>query len=120
VTETRVYVQKACGNEHANLSNIFRWYSRSRDGRELVEDDEIGDRPNSTRNEVNIAVVADMVQKHRRIASRMIEESLNFPKTVVILILKEDCERERSTLELIYTFIQYCFFSCLFSSNTCR
>jgi len=39
-TETPVLVQKACGNEALNRSNVFRWYSRFRDGREPVEDDE--------------------------------------------------------------------------------
>ena len=39
-TETLVLVQKASGNEALNRSNVFRWYSRFRDGRELVEDDE--------------------------------------------------------------------------------
>jgi hypothetical protein len=40
-TETLVVVQKAYGNEALSRSNVFRWYSRFRDGRELVEDDEI-------------------------------------------------------------------------------
>jgi hypothetical protein len=39
-TETLVLVQKAYGNEAVNRSNVFRWYSGLRDGRELVEDDE--------------------------------------------------------------------------------
>jgi hypothetical protein len=43
-----------------------------------------------TRTEVNIAVVADLVKSDRHIASRMIAESLNIPKTVVLQILKED------------------------------
>jgi hypothetical protein len=46
-----------------NRSNIFRWYSRFRDGRELVEEDERVDRPKSTRTEVNVADVADVVKK---------------------------------------------------------
>ena len=54
---------------------------------ELVEDDE---RSKSTRIPVNIAVVADLVKNDRRIASRMIAESLNIPKVVVLRILKED------------------------------
>ena len=58
---------------------------------ELVEDDdETGGHPKSTQNEVNIAVVADLVKNDHRIASRMIAESLNIPKTVVLQILKED------------------------------
>jgi len=48
VTETLVFVQKAYGNEALNRSEVFRWYSRFRDGRELVEDDERSGRPKST------------------------------------------------------------------------
>jgi hypothetical protein len=80
-TETLVSVQKAYGNEAVNRSNVFRWYSRFGDGRELVEDDERGGRPKSTRTEVNIATVsADLVKNDRQIASRMIAESLNTPR----------------------------------------
>jgi hypothetical protein len=94
-TETLVLVQKAYGNEAVNRSNVLRWYSRFRDGRELAEDDERGDRPKSTRTEVNIAAVADLVENDRRIASRMIAESLNIPKTVVLRILKEDLGKRK-------------------------
>jgi len=38
--ETQALVQKAYGYEALNRSNAFRWYSRFRDGRELVEDDD--------------------------------------------------------------------------------
>jgi hypothetical protein len=41
-TETLVLVQKAYGNEGLKRSNVFRLYSRFRDGRELVEEDERG------------------------------------------------------------------------------
>jgi hypothetical protein len=41
--------------------NVFMWYSRFRDRRELVEDDEKGGRPKSTGTEVNIAAV-DLVK----------------------------------------------------------
>jgi len=46
-----------------------------------MEDDERGDRPKSTRTEVNIAAVADLVKNNRRIASRIIAESLNIRTT---------------------------------------
>jgi len=49
-----------------------------------------GGHSKSTRTELNIAAVADLVKNDRRIASRMIEESLNIPKTVVLRILKKD------------------------------
>jgi len=66
-----------------------------RDGRDLVEDDERGGRPKSNRTEVNIAAVADLIKNDRRIASRMIAESLNTPKTVVLRILKEDLGKRK-------------------------
>jgi hypothetical protein len=94
-TETLVLVQKGYGNEAPNRSNVFKLYSRLRDGRELVEDDERGGRPKSTGTEVNIAAVADLVKNGRRSASRMIAESLNIPKTVVLRILKEDLRKRK-------------------------
>jgi hypothetical protein len=88
-------VQKAYGNEALNRSKVFRWYSRLRDGRELEEDDERGGRSKSTRTEVNIAAIADLVKTDRRISPRMIAGSLNIPKTVVIRILKEDLGKRK-------------------------
>jgi hypothetical protein len=85
--EILVLAQKAYENEALNLSNVFRWYSRFRDGRELVDEERSG-CPKSTRTEVNIA--ADLVKNGRRIVSRIIAESLNIPKTVVLRTLKED------------------------------
>jgi hypothetical protein len=94
-TETLVLVRKAYGNETLNRFNVFSWYSRFRGGREQVEN-ERGGGPKSTRTEVNIAAVAaDLVKNDRRIASRMIAESSNIPKTAVLRILKEDfCFRD--------------------------
>jgi hypothetical protein len=93
--ESLVLVQKAYGNKALSRSNDYGWYSLFRDGRDLVEDDESGGRPKSTRTEVNIAAVADLVKNYRRIASRMIAESLNIPKTVVLRILKEDSGKRK-------------------------
>jgi hypothetical protein len=97
-------VQKTYGNEALNRSNVFRWYSRFWDRRELVEDDERGGPPKSTRTEVNIAAVTDLVKNDHRIASRMIAESLNIPKTVVLRILKEDLGKRK----LCACFVPHC------------
>ena len=69
----------------------------------MVEDDERGGHPKLTQTEVNIAAVADMVKNDHRIASRMIAESLNIPKTVVLRILKEDFGRESCVHVLFHT-----------------
>ena len=63
-TETLELVQKAYGYEALNRSNVCRWYSRFRDGRQLAEDDERGGRPKSTRTEVNVVAVAYLIKKN--------------------------------------------------------
>jgi len=103
VTETLVLVQKVYGNEALNQSNVFRWYSRFQDGKELVDDDERGGRPKLTQTEVNIAAVADLVKNDHQIASRVIAESLNIPRTVVLQIMKEDLGKRK----LCASFIQH-------------
>jgi len=48
-----------------------------------------------TQTEVNMAAVADLVKNDHRIATSMIAESLNVPKTVVLRILKEDLGKRK-------------------------
>jgi len=98
-------VQKCYGNEALNRSNIVRWYSRFRDGRDLVECDERGGLPKSTQSEVNMVAVTDLVKNNDRIASRKIAESSNIPKTVVLRILKEDLGKRNSVWMFCSTFL---------------
>jgi hypothetical protein len=62
----------------------------------MVEDDKRGGCPKSAQTEIKIAAVADdLLKNDHRIISRMIAESLNIPKTVVLQILKENfCSRD--------------------------
>jgi hypothetical protein len=62
-------MQKAYGNEVVNRSQVFRWYCLFSDGRELVEDNKRDGIPKSTRIEVNIAAVVDLVKNDNKIAS---------------------------------------------------
>ena len=79
------------------------WYSRFQDGRELAEDDKRGVHPKSTSTEVNITAVADLVKNDHQIATRMIAESLNIPKTVVLRILKEDLVMRKLCARFVHT-----------------
>jgi hypothetical protein len=58
-TETLLLIHKAYGNEALNRLNVFEWYSRFREGRELVEDDERVGCPKPTRIEVSVLAVVD-------------------------------------------------------------
>jgi hypothetical protein len=94
-TATLILVQKVYGNEALSQSHVFRWYSRFQDRRELAENEERGGHPKLTRTEVNIAAVADLVKNDHQFASRMITETLNIPKTVVLRILEEDLGKRK-------------------------
>jgi hypothetical protein len=100
-TGTLVLIQKAYGNEAVNRSKLFSRYSRFRDGRDLVADDERGGHPKSTLTEVTIGAVAEPVKNDRRIALRMAAESLNTPKNVVLRILKEDLGKRKSRARFV-------------------
>ena len=102
VTETLVLVQKDYGNEAQKLSNVFRWYSWFQDKRELVEDDERGGHPKLTRTKVNIAAVAGLVKNEHQITSRMIADSLNIPKTLVLQILEEDLGKRKLCARFVF------------------
>jgi hypothetical protein len=53
---------KGLWNEALNLSSVYRWYYRYRDGREQAEH-ERGGRPKSTPAEINMAALVDLVKK---------------------------------------------------------
>jgi hypothetical protein len=71
----------------------------------VVEDDERDGLPKSTRNDVNIAAVADLVKNDSLIASRMIAESLNIPKTVVLRILKQNLGKRKLYARFVSHFL---------------
>ena len=81
---TRIAAKGLC-EKVVNRSKVFRWYSRFCAGREQVECEERSGRPKSTRTEIIIPAVASLVTNDRRIASRMIAESWNTPKTECFL-----------------------------------
>jgi hypothetical protein len=66
---------------------------------------EIGGHPKLTQTEVNIAAVADLVKNDCQIASRMIAESLNIPKIVVIWILKEHLGKRKLCARFVPCFL---------------
>jgi hypothetical protein len=60
-----------------------------------LKDGERDGHPKWTQTEVNNAAVADFVKNYHQIASRMIAEYLNIPKTVVLQILKKNLGKRK-------------------------
>ncbi|XP_011706123.1 PREDICTED: putative uncharacterized protein FLJ37770, partial [Wasmannia auropunctata] len=88
-------IQKAYGESALSRISVFEWHKRFREGRETVKDDERSGRPTVTRTNENIAAVAKLIKEDRNVTSRMIEEILNIPKTVVLRILREDLNKRK-------------------------
>ena len=59
-----------------------------------MKDDERSGRPTS-RTDDNIAAVDKMVKEGRKMTSRLIADTLGFPKTVVLRILREDLKKRK-------------------------
>jgi len=60
-----------------------------------VKDDERSGRPTTSRTDDNIAAVDKMVKEDRKVASRLIADTLGIPKTVVLRILRGDLKRRK-------------------------
>lgn len=58
------------------------------------------------RNEVKNAAVADLVKSDRRNASRMIAETSNIPKALVLRILKEDSGNRKLCARFVPHFLK--------------
>ena len=88
-------IQKAYGDAALSRTKIFEWHKRFREGRESVKDDEPSCRPTTSRTDDNIATVDKMVKEDRKVTSRLIEDTLGIPKTVVLPILREDLKKRK-------------------------
>jgi hypothetical protein len=92
-TKTVEPIQKAYGDAALSRTTIFEWHKWFRAGRESVKDDEESGRPTTSRTDDNIATVDKMVKEARKMTSRLIADTPDIPKTVVLRILREDLKK---------------------------
>ncbi len=65
--ETYRMMKTAYGDDCLSRSNIFEWFSKFRDGRQSVEDDERTGRPCTSRTDTNVEAVHAALLKACRI-----------------------------------------------------
>ena len=94
-SDTVELVQKAYGDSAPSRTTVFEWFKRFRERRESLKDDERSGRPTASRNEENIAAVAEIIREDRKSTTRLIAEKLNIPKTVVLRILTMDLKKRK-------------------------
>ena len=71
-------------------TRVFEWHKRFKEGREDVEDDSMSGRPSSSRIEVNVERVKQIVRGDHRLNVRMIASQLDMKKDNVWKITTED------------------------------
>jgi hypothetical protein len=92
-TKTVELIQKAYDNAALKRTTIFDWHKQFREGRDSVKDDEGSGRPTTSRSDNNIAAVDKMFKEDRKVTSRLIADTVDIPKTVVLRILREDLKK---------------------------
>jgi hypothetical protein len=60
-----------------------------------VKDDEHSGWATTSRTDDNIAVVGKIFKEDRNVASRLVADTLDIPKTVVLRILREDLKKRK-------------------------
>ena len=91
-TETFDLLKLAFADECLKRSATFEWFSRFKNGRDSVEDDEHVGRPILHRKPENIEKIANLIKEISRIGLRDIEEETEISKSLIGMIIKEDLQ----------------------------
>jgi len=81
--ETFQMMIKAYGELVMSRATVFRWHSQFSSGRESFDDEQRCGRPSTTKTDENIARVSAVLNEHRNVGCRLVEELTGILKTVV-------------------------------------
>jgi hypothetical protein len=81
-TETSQLLRDTYGDEALPRARVFEWHRRFVSGRVSVEDDTRSGRPSSSRNEVKVVRIRDMVREDRTVRVRMLTDALKISKSM--------------------------------------
>ncbi|KAL4112628.1 hypothetical protein QTP88_016377 [Uroleucon formosanum] len=94
-TETFQMMIKAYGELVMSRATVFRWHSQFSSGRESFDDEQRCGRPSTTKTDENIARVSAVLNEHRNVGCRLVEELTGIPKMVVQRIIREDLGKRK-------------------------
>jgi transposase len=89
-SEIREMLLQVCGDNAMKKTAVYKWVTRFSEGRESVTDEESSGRPATSRTEVNITKVRQILPENRRMYIRSIAEEANIHRETVMKILTED------------------------------
>ena len=73
-TETYGFLKKVYGNECLSHTQFFEWFKRFKEGREEIGDDQRHGHPRTSKTEVNIEKVGEIVRQNRCLSIRKVAE----------------------------------------------
>jgi len=77
VNETHEMLKLVYGDAAVTMKTVYKWFERSRNGCESVEDEERSGRPSTSKTQQNVERVSKMIQSNKRLTIREISEDLN-------------------------------------------
>lgn len=86
-------------------TRIFEWHRRFSEGRKSVEDDERVERPSSSKTDVDVRLVEEIVRADRRLSIRAIVEMVNIDKETVRQILHENLKVTKMCAKVVPKFL---------------
>ena len=93
--ETLQMVNAAYGDQALFRSNVFRWYGRIRDGREVTENDPRSGRPTECHKDNNIEKISQLLLQNRHLSLRMLADEVNIGKDTARKIVVEDLQKQK-------------------------
>ena len=83
-------LQQVYGDNALKKSTTYKWITRFRSGRDVVEDDPRSGRPSTSVSEKNIDAVRNLIEEDRRITTELVADTLNISVGSAYTILVEN------------------------------
>jgi transposase len=91
-----VKVRKTAAEAYAlKETTIYKWFKRSKNGRTSTDGDEQSGRPSTSRSEILIAQVKNIIHGNRRLTVREVAEEVGISTGSCHTILTEDLRMHR-------------------------
>ena len=92
-TETFELMKKVYGDDCLPRARVHEWFTRFRDGREDINDDEHTGRPKSVITKNSIEIVREFIKNEPKSSLKFMESELNISKTSIYRILTDHSGR---------------------------
>ena len=82
-------MKKVYGDDCLSRARIHEWFTRFRDGREDINDDEHTDRPKSVITKNSIVIVREFIKNEPKSSLKFMESQLDISRTSIYCILTD-------------------------------